>query len=144
MEDRPAWDSKVKDVTAATKALIANPPQKIRKLIKPRGLGSGRPRKEATTAAACLMRRVNAWRYIDQLVCASQHCDRKGCTEHCVLCRNSLVLDAHGNCPVLSCKYCRRVTAATCAGINRAQAATLRHSFVCKDCSVLLPDLHRG
>ena len=28
MEDRPAWDRKVKGVTAATKALIANPPQK--------------------------------------------------------------------------------------------------------------------
>ena len=136
-------DSKVKATVAATLERVAAPHRRTRKQINPRGHGSGRPRKFSTalTPAARRMRHVNALKYIDQLVCAASGCDVKGCSEHCVLCRSSL--GTHVGSPILTCRYCKRRTAASCAGINRAQAATLCHSFVCKDCSVLQPDLYR-
>jgi len=87
------------------------------------------------------VRRINALKAVDDLICAARTCDAKACRAHCTLCRHSFTTDDHDGCPILTCKYCKRVTAATCAGSNRAQVHILRHSFVCKDCSHLLDDL---
>lgn len=145
MLDRVAWDRMVKEIVDKTTRSLVTPSERIRKVIKPRGRGSGRPRdpERSLSQAARTMRRVNALKYIDQLVCAAPLCNSKACAEHCTECRHSLAADGHDGSPILTCMYCRRVTAAVCARINLAQADSIRFAFVCKDCSVLLPDLRR-
>ena len=141
MLDRSSWSAAVRRAEERTLRGTTDPPRKQRKGVKPRGVGSGRPRKATVTAAARRMRRINALKVVDELVCAARNCNAKACREHCTACRHAFAIDDHGGCPLLTCKYCQRVTAASCARIGRTHARALRHSFVCKDCSHLLDDL---
>ncbi|KAJ9439776.1 hypothetical protein DIPPA_10189 [Diplonema papillatum] len=66
MAGRVAWDAKVQRVVEATRQRTVRPPRKTRKGMKARGTGSGRPRKRVISQAA--RRKVNALKYIDQLI----------------------------------------------------------------------------
>ncbi|KAJ9470511.1 hypothetical protein DIPPA_18503 [Diplonema papillatum] len=84
MADRVAWDAKVQRVVA-TRQRTVRPPRKTRKGMKARGTGTGRPRKCVISQAARRMCKVNALKYIDQLICAAPV---QACSDHCTLCRH--------------------------------------------------------
>ncbi|KAJ9442000.1 hypothetical protein DIPPA_13443 [Diplonema papillatum] len=83
MADRVAWDAKVQRVVEATRQRTVRPPRKTRKGMKARGTGSGRPQKRVISQAARRMRKVNALKYIDQLICAAPTCHVQACSDHC-------------------------------------------------------------
>eukprot|EP01059_Diplonema_ambulator_P019153 TRINITY_DN319_c0_g1_i5.p1 TRINITY_DN319_c0_g1~~TRINITY_DN319_c0_g1_i5.p1 ORF type:complete len:724 (+),score=90.92 TRINITY_DN319_c0_g1_i5:1040-3211(+) len=134
MEDREVWRELVREKVALKKEELANPPPVKRTWLA--GERRGRKRAAAPSYEALRMRKRNALKRIEALVCPA--CWTK-CGIHCLVCSNSVI--DHQEPEYTNCTRCRRCCSRQCLNITRAAWLTFTQDFVCIDCHSQVRDL---